>query len=226
MQDNTLSFYAANAAAYAARDRFTGRSRDAGDYARRMEAFLALLPPGGRIVVVENAAAFAALRDNPLPDGLVIRFNAVPAGEIDGSEARQVVLKMRAGEMEFTGQRYLIGFVIPNLTFYPRMAEAIQGSLRKVGIDISGHRSRALTPEMLREATLILCMTESHRMLVQLMVDPVPDGVHLFREFLGDTAEREIGDPFGGPLSLYEAVRDEMVESIPSLLRHLRGLRT
>jgi hypothetical protein len=25
-------------------------------------------------------------------------------------------------------------------------------------------------------------------------------------------------------LSLYEAVRDEMVESIPSLLRHLRGL--
>ena len=95
-------------------------------------------------------------------------------------------------------------------------------ALRKVGIDISGHRSRALTPEMLREATLILCMTESHRMLVQLMVDPVPDGVHLFREFLGDTAEREIGDPFGGPLRAYEATRDEMVEAVPSLIAHLK----
>jgi hypothetical protein len=38
------------------------------------------------------------------------------------------------------------------------------------------------------------------------------------------SVDREIGDPFGGPLPLYEAVRDEMVESIPSLLRHLRGL--
>ena len=31
-----------------------------------------------------NAAAFAALRDNPLPDGFVVRFTAVPTGEIDG----------------------------------------------------------------------------------------------------------------------------------------------
>ena len=56
-------------------------------------------------------------------------------------------------------------------------------ALRKVGLDISGHRSRVLTPELLREATLILCMTESHRMMVQLMADPAPESVHLFREF-------------------------------------------
>ena len=102
------------------------------------------------------------------------------------------------------------------------LKDQIVTALRKVGIDISGHRSRALTPEMLREATLILCMTETHRMLVQLMVDPVPDGVHLFREFLGDAAAREIGDPFGGPLKAYEATRDEMVEAVPSLIAHLK----
>ena len=35
-----------------------------------------------------NAAAFAALRDNPLPDGFVVRFTAVPTGEIDGFAQR------------------------------------------------------------------------------------------------------------------------------------------
>ncbi len=97
-------------------------------------------------------------------------------------------------------------------------------ALRKVGLDISGHRSRVLTPELLREAKLILCMTESHRMMVQLMADPAPESVHLFREFLGDRAGREIGDPFGGPLKAYEAARDEMVEAVPSLISHLKSL--
>ena len=36
--------------------------------------------------------------------------------------------------------------------------------------------------------------------------------------------DQEIGDPYGGPLPLYEAARDEMVESIPSLVAHLRTL--
>ena len=35
-----------------------------------------------------NAAAFVALRDNPLPDGFVVRFTAVPTGEIDGFAQR------------------------------------------------------------------------------------------------------------------------------------------
>ncbi len=36
--------------------------------------------------------------------------------------------------------------------------------------------------------------------------------------------DREIGDPFGGPLKEYEACRDEMVEALPSILAHLRTL--
>ncbi len=57
----------------------------------------------------------------------------IPAAEIDGSEDREVVLKMRAGEMSFTGQRYLVGFVIPNLTFHCATAYNI---LRHNGVEI------------------------------------------------------------------------------------------
>jgi len=97
-------------------------------------------------------------------------------------------------------------------------------ALKKVGLDISAHRSQPLTQEMMERALLVLCMTESHREMIRLQTDRPPAKLHLFREFMPGSVDREIGDPFGGPLALYEAVRDEMVESIPSLLRHLRGL--
>ena len=97
-------------------------------------------------------------------------------------------------------------------------------ALRKVGLDIAAHRSQPLTQEMMDRAFAVLCMTESHREMIRLQTHRPPAQLHLFREFMPGSVDREIGDPFGGPLSLYEAVRDEMVEAIPSLIRRFRGL--
>ena len=97
-------------------------------------------------------------------------------------------------------------------------------ALKKVGLDISHHRSRPLTQAMLDEAVAVLCMTESHRAMIQVQAEPVPANIFLFREFIPDDGEREIGDPYGGPLRLYEATRDEMVESIPSLVARIKTL--
>jgi protein-tyrosine-phosphatase len=95
-------------------------------------------------------------------------------------------------------------------------------ALKKVGIDISHARSVPLTPDLVRRASLILCMTESHRAMIQLTFDPTPRNVYLFREFLPDGADKEIGDPFGGPLKVYEAARDEMVEAVPALIEFFK----
>ena len=97
-------------------------------------------------------------------------------------------------------------------------------ALRKVGIDISHHRSQALTQRMIDEALVVICMTESHRAMIQVQAEPVPQHLFLFREFVPGDGEKEIGDPYGGPLRVYEAARDEMVESIPSLVAHLKTL--
>src|SRR5687767_10954730 len=91
-------------------------------------------------------------------------------------------------------------------------------ALKKVGIDISHHRSQALTQEMLDEALAVLCMTESHRAMIMVQADPPPKNVFLFREFVPNSSDPEIADPYGGPIKVYEAARDEMVESIPSLV--------
>lgn len=97
-------------------------------------------------------------------------------------------------------------------------------ALKKVGIDLAGHRSRALTQRMLDEALAVICMTESHRAMIEVQADPVPKNLFLFREFMPDVADREIADPYGGPIRIYEAARDEMVESIPSLVARLKTL--
>lgn len=95
-------------------------------------------------------------------------------------------------------------------------------ALKKVGIDISNHRSQALTPELVEKATVIFGMTESHRAVIQSAISPMPHNIHLIREFMPQEADSQIADPYGGPLPLYEECRDEMVEALPSVLKFLR----
>jgi protein-tyrosine phosphatase len=104
------------------------------------------------------------------------------------------------------------------------ISENSLAALRKVGIDYACFRSQPLTRELVAGALAIFCMTESHRAMIQLNFDPPPRHLYLFRELIGKDAATEIADPFGGPLSLYEGSRDEMVEAIPSILDLLRKI--
>lgn len=97
-------------------------------------------------------------------------------------------------------------------------------ALRKVGIDISQVRSQGLTQKMLDDALVVFGMTESHRSIIRARARPVPEHLYLFREFLPPPAAKEIGDPYGGPLKLYEACRDEMVEAVPGVVEFLKKL--
>jgi protein-tyrosine-phosphatase len=97
-------------------------------------------------------------------------------------------------------------------------------ALKKAGIDISGHRSRPVTQELLDGALAVFGMTEAHRAIIQFKGRPVPRHLYLFREFLPPPAAHEIGDPYGGPIKVYEACRDELVEAMPSVLAFLKTL--
>jgi len=67
---------------------------------------------------------------------------SVGAAKIDGSEGREVVLKMRSGEVKFTGLQYLMGHAWPNFYFHVTTAYNI---LRHNGVDI-GKRDYIGTP--------------------------------------------------------------------------------
>ena len=102
------------------------------------------------------------------------------------------------------------------------VSENSVAALKKVGLDIAGHISQPITQQMLDEAAMILCMTESHRAMIRFQAEPAPKNIFLFREFMPQRGDKEIGDPYGGPLRVYEAARDEMVEAIPSLLEFIK----
>ena len=57
----------------------------------------------------------------------------MPADKIDGGEERTVTMAMRDGEVNFTGQAYLLGFVLPNVFFHVTTAYAI---LRHNGVEL------------------------------------------------------------------------------------------
>lgn len=58
---------------------------------------------------------------------------SVPASAIDGSEGKEIVLKIGGNEMKFTGRDYLLSFVLPNFYFHVTAAYAI---LRHCGVEI------------------------------------------------------------------------------------------
>jgi protein-tyrosine phosphatase len=97
-------------------------------------------------------------------------------------------------------------------------------AMKKVGIDVSDHESQPLTQTMLDSALAVLCMTETHRALIELQFQRVPPNIHLFREFIGKDADAEIPDPYGQNFQSYVSTRDSMLEAIPSLIRYLRTI--
>ena len=55
---------------------------------------------------------------------------SVGAGKIDGTEGREVVLKMRGGDVKFNGQQYLLGHAEPRTTaLYDRRKKRVSRNI-------------------------------------------------------------------------------------------------
>ncbi len=79
----------------------------------------------------DNESSFAEL-DQRIARTVTFLDTIVPE-RIDGSETREIVLTFPQRELRFTGQQYLIGYVIPNVLFHCTAAYAI---LRHAGVPL------------------------------------------------------------------------------------------
>jgi uncharacterized protein len=61
-------------------------------------------------------------------------IQSIKPAQIDGSEEKDIVLKLRAREVPYKGMQYLLGFALPNFYFHVVTAYAI---LRHNGVEIS-----------------------------------------------------------------------------------------
>ncbi len=76
------------------------------------------------------------------------------------------------------------------------------------GLDLSGHRARLLTPDLVAAADLILTMSRSH--LARSVALGGAGKTFLLGEFGGTGRVAEISDPFGADVSVYRETLAEL----------------
>lgn len=88
------------------------------------------------------------------------------------------------------------------------------------GLDLSAHRSRLLTREMVVANDLVLAMTPLHRARVKEL-DPEAN-VHLLVGFAsGEGDGPAVQDPFGGDLGAYRKTADELERELTELMKRI-----
>src|ERR1041384_4652210 len=96
-------------------------------------------------------------------------------------------------------------------------------ALRQIGIDISTHRSRHLTADVVAQADYIFGMTHSHVDAIILLYPQAAEKTFLLREFdeTLDAYENDISDPIGGSYDVYCNCRDQIEQGIAAMLKFI-----
>src|SRR2546423_14369172 len=87
-------------------------------------------------------------------------------------------------------------------------------------IDLTGHRARKLTPEIVSEADLIFVMTPGH--LEQVKQLGGRGKVHVIDEYASGAANAGITDPYGGDLAAYTQTADTAERELQKLFDRLK----
>lgn len=114
--------------------------------------------------------------------------------------------------------------------------------MREWKLDLSQHRARPLSPELINEAHIILAMTERHKQQILQMMPDAVDKVHLLKEYsygkevlsqgekegekqfevLEEKVQnKDIIDPFGLPVEYYRLCANELKEYIGKALEKI-----
>jgi tRNA threonylcarbamoyl adenosine modification protein (Sua5/YciO/YrdC/YwlC family) len=87
--------------------------------------------------------------------------------------------------------------------------------MQRRGLDVTRHRSRSLSLELVNEADVILCMTRSHRRAVLDMAPHAGDKTLLL------DPDGDIDDPYGSDVAVYEACADQIRTHLEARLQEL-----
>ena len=94
--------------------------------------------------------------------------------------------------------------------------------LLEQGLDLSNHRARMLTKELVDGANVILTMSRSHLGRVREL--GAGGRAHLLGEYVGRTGvASEVPDPYGAELDQYRATARELAGMMPAVLARLSG---
>ncbi|MBN1943123.1 MAG: threonylcarbamoyl-AMP synthase [Phycisphaerae bacterium] len=94
----------------------------------------------------------------------------------------------------------------------PAAPEAVQ-AVRRRGGDISRHKSRKLTIDLIKSCDLLFCMTASHRDEAKRLAGDADTKICLLDEAM------DISDPIGGGMDVYEQTAEDLDRAVRERIR-------
>lgn len=89
-------------------------------------------------------------------------------------------------------------------------------AMQEIGIDISEHVSRQVTPAIAAETDAFVALTTKHGVDLVFYHGADPKKIIVPGE--------GIPDPFGSPLPVYRECRDSLIEAMPQVIEDLKAL--
>ncbi|KPI47076.1 protein tyrosine phosphatase [Clostridioides difficile] len=93
-------------------------------------------------------------------------------------------------------------------------------ALKEIGIDLSNHRSKVITKELIDKSHIILTMTKSHKEILVQAVPKCREKVYTFKGFVNKN-ESDVSDPFGGNLDTYRNTMREIIYSVNEIVKKI-----
>jgi len=95
--------------------------------------------------------------------------------------------------------------------------------LREQAIDLTPHRSRVATKDIIDSATLIVVMTATHVAELKRRFPEAQDRIYLLKSFDPGCGGGDIPDPLGGTIAQYRIIRNEIESALPDLVLYLKS---
>jgi len=90
------------------------------------------------------------------------------------------------------------------------------------GVDLQSHRSRRVSPELVRSADLVLVMERAHLAAVRAL-GADPSRTHVLNEYLQQgTSDSPVSDPFGASREAYEECWRRITHHVDRVVPHIR----
>jgi protein-tyrosine phosphatase len=122
---------------------------------------------------------------------------------------------MRAALPHDKREKYLISSAGTNAIDDRPPSILASEAMNELGLDIDGHKSRALTSVMIDKADLILALSEGHLQSIHATFPGAAGKTFLLTEYSGlDKNTAGIQDPYGGDIDTYRSTRDEISRHI------------